>query len=127
FLTAPFINGSVQVIFQKKVAAQVQGRVFALTGAISGAAVPLAAIIAGPLADHVFEPMMDFDGPWSRNFVGQIIGSGPGRGIGLLFVIVGCSILVTALIGYQYPPIRELEDNLPDYDSISDKVPLIEG
>jgi DHA3 family macrolide efflux protein-like MFS transporter len=114
FLTAPFINGSVQVIFQKKVAERVQGRVFALTGAISGVAIPLAALIAGPLADRVFEPLMAFDGPWSSNLIGQVIGSGPGRGIGLLFVIVGCFILLAALIGYQYPAIRQLEENLPD-------------
>jgi uncharacterized membrane protein HdeD (DUF308 family) len=114
FLTAPFINGSVQVIFQKKVAERVQGRVFALTGAISGIAIPLAALVAGPLADRVFEPLMAFDGPWSSNLIGQVIGSGPGRGIGLLFVIVGCFILLAALIGYQYPAIRQLEENLPD-------------
>ncbi|MCV3217385.1 MFS transporter [Plectonema radiosum NIES-515] len=114
FLTAPFINGSVQVIFQKQVAERVQGRVFALIGSISGIAIPLAALIAGPLADDVFEPLMAFDGPWSRNLIGQVIGSGPGRGIGLIFVLVGCCILVAALLGYQYPGIRELEENLPD-------------
>jgi MFS transporter, DHA3 family, macrolide efflux protein len=125
FLTVPFINGSVQVIFQTKVAENVQGRVFALIGAISGSAVPLAAIFAGPLADHVFEPLMAFDGPWSREIVGQLIGSGPGRGIGLLFVIVGFSILIIAMIGYQYPAIRELENNLPDYQkSSTDKIPI---
>lgn len=117
FLSAPFINASVQVVFQKKVADQVQGRVFALTGAISGAAVPLAAIIAAPLADNVFEPLMAFDGPWSRKLVGQLMGSGPGRGIGLLFVILGCCIWVATLIAYQYSPLRELEDNLPDFES----------
>ncbi|MBW4566482.1 MAG: MFS transporter [Tolypothrix carrinoi HA7290-LM1] len=114
FVTAPFINGSVQVIFQTQVAERVQGRVFALTGAISGIAIPLAALVAGPLADRVFEPLMAFDGPWSRNIIGQVIGSGPGRGIGLLFAIVGCFIMVAALIAYQYPGIRELEENLPD-------------
>jgi len=114
FLTAPFINGSVQVIFQKKVSLELQGRVFALTGAISTAALPIAATIAGPLADHIFEPLMDFDGPWSRQFIGQIIGSGPGRGIGLLYVIIGCFILITTTISYQYPPLRQLEENLSD-------------
>jgi len=112
FLTTPFINASVQVIFQIKVAKNVQGRVFALMGAISGSAIPLAAIFAGPLADNVFEPFMAFDGPWSRELVGQLIGSGPGRGIGLLFVIVGFVIFLGAIIAYQYPAIRKLYDNL---------------
>ena len=113
FLTSPLINGLTQTIFQKKIAPGVQGRVFALTGAITGIALPLAAITAAPLADNIFEPLMAFDGPWSKLLIGQIVGSDSGRGIGLLFVIMGCLTLVVALIGYQYRPIRELEDNLP--------------
>jgi len=120
FLGSPFINGSTQVILQKKVVPRVQGRVFALTGAITGAALPLAAITAAPLADNIFEPLMAFDGPWSQKLIGQIIGSGPGRGIGLLFVIMGCLTLMVTLIGYQYRPIRELEDNLPDCESFAE-------
>lgn len=115
FVTTPFINGLVQIIFQTKVAENVQGRVFALTGAISGAAVPLASIVAAPLSDYVFEPLMAFDGPWSKVLIGQLIGTGPGRGTGLLFVIVGCSILITAIIASQYPALRKLDVNLPDY------------
>ncbi|MBR8838438.1 MAG: MFS transporter [Stigonema ocellatum SAG 48.90 = DSM 106950] len=116
FLSIPFINGSMQVMFQKKVPDRLQGRVFALIGAISQATTPIAAIIAGALADHVFEPLMAFDGPWSKNLVGHIMGSGPGRGVGLLYVIMGFSILMVALIAYQYPPIRKLEENLPEYE-----------
>ncbi|MBD2195455.1 MULTISPECIES: MFS transporter [Calothrix] len=118
FLTSPFISASIQVIFQTKVAEHVQGRVFALIGAISGAAVPLAAIFAGPLADYVLEPLMAFNGPWSRQLVGQLIGSGPGRGIGLLFVIVGFFVFLAAIIAYQYPAIRQLGDNMPDYGQL---------
>jgi DHA3 family macrolide efflux protein-like MFS transporter len=120
FLCSPIVNGLTQVIFQKKVAPKVQGRVFALTGAISGAAVPAAAIIAAPLADNILEPLMAFDGPWSNNIVGQLIGSGPGRGIALLFISMGLLTLIVTLIGYQYPAIRKLEENSPDleYSSI---------
>ncbi|MTJ52916.1 MFS transporter [Anabaena sp. UHCC 0253] len=116
FLCSPIINGLTQVIFQKKVAPQVQGRVFALTGAISGAAVPAAAIIAAPLADNILEPLMAFDGPWSDNIIGQMIGSGPGRGIALLFISMGLLTLIVTLIGYQYPAIRKLEENSPDFE-----------
>ncbi|MEA5616268.1 MFS transporter [Cronbergia sp. UHCC 0137] len=115
FMTAPVVNGLVQMIFQIKVAENVQGRVFALTGAISGAAVPLAAVFAGPLADYVFEPLMAFDGPWSKAPIGQLIGTGPGRGTGLLFVIVGCSIFIAAIIASQHPAIRKLEVNSPEH------------
>src|SRR5205823_358506 len=59
----PILNACTQVIFQEKVAPYVQGRIFALTGAIAGAALPLAYLVAGPLADYVFEPLMVPDGP----------------------------------------------------------------
>jgi hypothetical protein len=52
---------------------------------------------------------MAFDGPWSKLLVGQLIGSGPGRGTGFLFVIVGCFILITTIIASQYPAFRKLE------------------
>ncbi|VXD10561.1 major facilitator superfamily transporter, involved in Hassallidin biosynthesis [Planktothrix serta PCC 8927] len=110
FFITPVLNGLVQVFFQTRVVENVQGRVFALTGAISGAAIPIAALFAGPLADYIFEPLMAFDGPWSKELVGQLIGSGPGRGIGLLFVIVGFFLLIIPLIGYQFPTLRQLDD-----------------
>ncbi|MEA5549577.1 MFS transporter [Anabaena cylindrica UHCC 0172] len=109
FLTTPFISGLVQVILQTTVPESLQGRVFALTGSIWVTVVPLAAIIAGPLADYVFEPLMSFDGPGAELLLGQIIGSGPGRGIGLLFVIIGSLLLATVFISSQYPAIRDLE------------------
>ncbi|MCH4903618.1 MFS transporter [Cylindrospermopsis raciborskii CHAB3438] len=109
FFNTPLINGMIQILFQTRVAENLQGRVFALTGAISSAAIPLASIIAAPLSDYVFEPLMGFDGNWSKALIGQLIGTGPGRGTGLLFVIVGCFITTTAIIASQHPKIRQLE------------------
>jgi MFS family permease len=109
FFNTPFINGMIQILFQTRVAENLQGRVFSLTGAISSAATPLASIVAAPLSDYVFEPLMGFDGTWSKAFIGQLIGTGPGRGTGLLFVIVGCFITTTAIIASQHPRIRQLE------------------
>ena len=113
FLGLPIINGSSQVIFQKKVAPNVQGRVFALNGAIAGASLPLAYAIAGPLADRVFEPLMAPNGPLAGS-IGQIIGVGPGRGIGLLFIVMGALTILVTLAAYQYPRLRLVEDELPD-------------
>lgn len=109
FFNTPFINGMIQILFQTRVAENLQGRVFALTGAISSAATPLASIVAAPLSDYVFEPLMGFDGNWSKAFIGELIGTSPGRGTGLLFVIVGCFITTTAIIASQHPRIRQLE------------------
>ncbi len=113
FFGQPIINSSTLVIFQKKVAANVQGRVFALISAIANAAVPFAYVVAGPLADRVFEPLMVADGLLAGT-IGQIIGVGSGRGIGLMFIIMGILTMLATVIAYQYPPLRFVENQLPD-------------
>jgi MFS family permease len=120
---------SSRVILQKKVALDFQGRVFALQNALTQAALPIAAVAAGPLADRVFEPLMMPDGLLAAS-VGQIIGVGPGRGIGLLFIILGILAVFTTVLAYLYPRLRLLEDELPDVISdevysTADEIPVI--
>jgi MFS transporter, DHA3 family, macrolide efflux protein len=54
----PLAAGPSQAIFQSKVAPEVQGRVFAMRSLISRSMMPLAFLLAGPLADKVFEPLL---------------------------------------------------------------------
>jgi MFS transporter, DHA3 family, macrolide efflux protein len=109
----PILNACTQVIFQKKVAPHIQGRIFALRGAITSASLPLAYLVAGPLADYVFEPLMAPDGLLAGS-VGQLIGVGPGRGIGLMFMVMGALTMIVTVIAYLYPRLRLVEDELPD-------------
>lgn len=113
FLSLPIVRVSSQVIFQKKVAHNVQGRVFALNGAFVKASMPLAYLVAGPLADRVFEPLMAVNGPLADS-VGRIIGVGAGRGISLMFVVIGFLLILLTIAGYQYRRLRRVEDELPD-------------
>jgi MFS transporter, DHA3 family, macrolide efflux protein len=113
FFGLPISNSSSQVIFQKKVPPDIQGRVFALTGAITVAALPLAYVVAGPLAEHLFEPLMSADG-WLSDSIGKIIGVGPGRGIGLLFTILGSFIILITIAAYRNPKFRLMDNQLPD-------------
>jgi hypothetical protein len=112
-LGLPIINGSIQVIFQRKVALDVQGRVFALMRMIAGSSLPLAYVVAGPLADRVFEPLMTSGGLLAGS-IGQLIGVGPGRGIGLMFITLGALTMLVTVVAYQYPRLRLLEEELPD-------------
>ncbi len=112
-LGLPFIDSSAEVIFQKKVAPDVQGRIFSLADAICGSCLPLAYLVAGPLADRIFEPLMAVNGPLAGT-IGQIIGTGPGRGIGLMFIVLGTLTMLMTIIAYQYAPLRLVEDELPD-------------
>lgn len=113
FLGFPFVNGSSQVIFQKKVAPEIQGRVFSLNSAICGSCLPLAYLVAGPLADRIFEPLMIVNGPLAGT-IGQLIGTGSGRGIALMFIVLGISTVLITIVAYQYAPLRLVEDQLSD-------------
>lgn len=109
----PIINASSQAIWQTKVAPDVQGRVFAVRRMIAWSAMPLAYLVAGPLADRVFNPLL-MEGGALASTVGQVLGVGPARGTGLLFVISGLLSVLVAGGGYLYPRTRYLEDELPD-------------
>jgi hypothetical protein len=57
------------------------------------------------------------DGPLAGS-VGQLIGVGPGRGIGLIFMVMGTLTMIVTVVAYLYPRLRLVEDELPD--AISD-------
>jgi MFS family permease len=115
-LLLPMISGCSQAIWQSKVAPDVQGRVFATRLLIAQISAPLAMLIAGPLADRVFEPAMKPGGSLSP-VLGWLIGTGPGTGMALMFLITG---IVGSLIGlgaYTVRAVRDAEDILPDHDT----------
>ena len=112
-LCVPIFSSSNQVIWQKKVAADIQGRVFAIRRTILLATPLLTYVIAGPLADRVFEPLLAVNGPLAGG-IGQVLGTGPGRGIGLLFVTMGLLLVLITTIGSLSPRLRQVEDELPD-------------
>ena len=96
----PFINGSNQSIWQAKVAPDVQGRVFSTRRLIAQITGPLGMLIAGPLADRVFEPAMSVGGAWAARF-GWLVGTGPGAGMGLMLVLVGLLGTTAGIVGYS--------------------------
>ena len=120
----PMLNGSSQAIWQAKVPPDVQGRVFATRRLIAMLVSPLARLISGPLADNVFEPAMQSSGAMAPIFA-SLVGTGSGAGIGLMFVICGIFALAVPLIGYMIPLIRNVEDILPDHDTIVEEPALI--
>src|SRR5690606_14089564 len=105
-----------QAIWQSKVAPDVQGRVFSLRRFIAIAIIPLAQLIAGPLADQVMEPAMQPGGALSGVF-GWLVGVGPGTGMALIFVFAGLAGLAVTVGAAFVPSIRHLESALPDYDA----------
>jgi hypothetical protein len=111
------INGSSQAIWQAKVEPDVQGRVFSSRRLIAWITQPITPIIAGTLADYVLEPAMKTQSVLS-NIFGPFFGIGPGAGMGLLISICGAGAVLTAIIGYSVPVIRNVEDSVPDHSSM---------
>jgi len=108
----PITVSANQAIWQSKVAADVQGRVFAIRQAFILVTPLLAYLVTGPLADKVFEPLMKVGGPLAGS-IGQIIGVGAGRGTGLLFITSGLIIVLVSAVGYLFPSLRRVEDETP--------------
>ncbi len=112
-LTMALSNGCYTALIQTKVPHQLHGRIFALNQMVALSTTPLGFITAGPLADRVFEPLLILGGPLATS-IGLLIGVGPGRGIGLLFIIVGLLTMAITAVGYFYPRIWRLEEEIPD-------------
>ncbi|EPX59033.1 Major facilitator superfamily MFS_1 [Cystobacter fuscus DSM 2262] len=111
----PLVVGCGQTIWQRKIPAALQGRVFGIRFLVAQGVLPLAFLLAGPLADHVFEPLMRHEGPLSTS-VGAVLGTGPGRGIALLFVVLGLLSILGVLLAATSPRLRRLEEEIPDND-----------
>ena len=119
FLVLPIINGCSQAIWQCKTPVEVQGRVFAIRRVIVMSTIPISLVLAGPLADKVFEPLV------ARNdSLSFIIGQGAGRGIGLMMLIAGAFAILTQFVAYLSPRLRlveaELADAVPDITLVQD-------
>jgi DHA3 family multidrug efflux protein-like MFS transporter len=91
-LLMPFAEASEQTVLQKVVPYERQGRVFGFAQSVEQSASPLTAFLISPLAQFVFMPFMT-DGAGAQA-IGGWFGTGPERGIALVFVIMGVLGLV---------------------------------
>jgi DHA3 family macrolide efflux protein-like MFS transporter len=113
FCTMPFVQGCYDTIIRTKVAPDIQGRMFAVTSGVIQLAATAAYLLAGPLSEYVFEPLMAPGGALAGS-IGRIIGSGPGRGIALLLIVAGTLAVAVTALGYLNPHMRNMERELPD-------------
>lgn len=108
-------NTSSGAIWQSKVPADVQGRVFAVRRMIGALGALIAMLLAGPLADHVFEPLMASDSRLS-DMLSRVVGSGPGAGMSLMFLLAGGIGMTLALAGLAVRALRDIDILIPDLD-----------
>ncbi|MBW4660764.1 MAG: MFS transporter [Drouetiella hepatica Uher 2000/2452] len=114
-LHSPLVFSSYTAVWYAKVAPKLQGRVFAADHFIGLVIAAIASLLAGPLADQIFEPSLRSGGTLS-SLVSPILGVGPGSGIALLYVIVSIGIIVLGVSGFAVQHLRNAEEIMPDYD-----------
>lgn len=102
----PYIEAAEQTIIQKIVPANRQGRVFGFAHSVEQSASPLTAFFIGPITQYIFIPFMttgagvDLLGPW--------FGTGPARGIALVFTLTGFIGLFVTIMASRSKPTQRL-------------------
>ena len=117
------LNSCSQAIWQSKLAPDLQGRVFAFRRMLATFTTPMGYLLAGPLADRLFEPWLAVGGPLADS-VGRWIGVGAGRGIGFYFIVLGTMALLVSVWGWRSSRLVRLELELPDHDVLSSAEPV---
>jgi macrolide-efflux protein len=111
FMVLPPLNTSVEVLTRSWIPNETQGRIWGLMGLVSQLGFLAAYCIAGPLADNVFNPLLRPGGALADT-LGGVIGTGPSRGIGAMFMLVGVLLILIAVVMPRVKSIRVLERHL---------------
>ena len=102
----PMCEAAEQTLLQTVVPLERQGRVFGFALTVETAASPITAFIIGPVADYWVIPFMD--GGAGSQAIGSWFGSGPERGMALIFVAAGVIGLIVTLLAMRSGPYRSL-------------------
>ncbi|MFC3931554.1 MFS transporter [Streptococcus dentapri] len=97
FVTLAFVNSCADVLVRVAIPNELQGRMWGMISFITQFGTVIAYLCAGFLADHLFEPAMAEQGFLART-IGRLIGSGAGRGIGLMLIISGVGLIISSLM-----------------------------
>ncbi|MEJ2756875.1 MAG: MFS transporter [Anaerolineales bacterium] len=97
----PIVNGTIGAIMQSSVAPDMQGRVFALLGSLSGAMAPIGLAIAGPISDVI--------------------------GIQAWFRIAGIFCAAMGFVGLMIPAVVNVETNNMNVQSVSGGEEMAKG
>jgi MFS transporter, DHA3 family, multidrug efflux protein len=102
----PAVEAAEQTILQKVVAPERQGRVFGFAQSVEQSASPITAFLIGPIAQLIFIPFMTTGA--GVDLIGDWFGTGPDRGMALLFMVAGLIGLIVTLFAMQTAAYRSL-------------------
>ena len=102
----PVVEAAEQTILQQVIPIERQGRVFGFAQSVEQAASPITALAIGPVAQFVFIPLMTTGA--GAELIGGWFGTGPDRGLALLFTVAGLVGLVVTLLAMRSRAYRVL-------------------
>lgn len=102
----PWIEAAEHTTLQKVVPPERQGRVFGFAQSVEQSASPLTAFLIGPLTQFIFIPFMTTGA--GAEAIGSWFGTGPERGIALVFTIAGAVGLIVTAIAFNSKYYRQL-------------------
>jgi DHA3 family multidrug efflux protein-like MFS transporter len=105
-LLGPYAEAAEQTVLQKVVPHGRQGRVFGFAQSVEQAASPLTAFLIGPLTQFIVIPFMT-DGA-GASAIGSWFGTGPARGIALVFTLAGTLGVIITLLALRSRYYRRL-------------------
>ncbi|WP_327583586.1 amino acid adenylation domain-containing protein [Nonomuraea sp. NBC_00507] len=112
-LCLTLLNGVYATIIQVKVPQRFHGRVIALNTLVAWSTLPIGFGLVAPYGAAVFEPLMAPDGPLAAT-AGALLGTGDGRGIGLMYVAFGLAIALIAVWAMRVRVLARFDSEVPD-------------
>ena len=111
-LVGPYAEAAEHTTLQKVVPPERQGRVFGFAQSVEQAAAPLTAFLVGPFTEFIVIPFMT-DGRGAQA-IGGWFGTGPARGIALVFTVAGIIGLAVTLLAFRSRAYRDLSARYQD-------------
>jgi DHA3 family macrolide efflux protein-like MFS transporter len=98
-LNFPLLGSCETALWMQNISPVMQGRVFAANALVGQGVSAIATFIAGPLADRVFEPLLQSGHPLAKLFA-PITGTEAGAGMAVLYVMSSIGLISVGLSGY---------------------------
>jgi DHA3 family multidrug efflux protein-like MFS transporter len=117
-LLMPYAEAAEQTILQRVVPYERQGRVFGLAQSVEQAASPLTAFLISPITQFVFIPFMS-DGGAGADAIGSWFGTGPDRGMALVFVLTGVIGVIATVLALASRPYRSLSGRVAEESPVT--------
>lgn len=117
---AGFADGCGHALWMRKVPQQNQGSIFALVGTLALVTASFIVLSGGFVADTWFEPALATGGAWQET-IGYWLGTGKGRGVGFMFVVVGSLGVLLSLSAFAHSRLRRLDQLVPDVLGVTEQ------